>query len=182
MDRASYCSRSPSIRVDAGTSRFDSSLYWFYCKYSYMGCEDFNQLYGWEYTLLEPEGFWEKVPPKLTPIYHFYNASVSADYEANESTLRIISQVARPHDFVSFKLDIDTPSVEIPILKLLLTDKHLQSLVDEFVFEFNFRCEFLMFCGWGNEKPTEFAGLKLDRLHVMGYFQTLRYAGIRSHF
>ena len=112
-----------------------------------MGFDDFNQIYGWEYTLLEPVSFWQKVPPKLTSIYHFYNAPVSSDYDANESPLRIISQVALPHDFVAFKLDIDTYSVEIPIFKRLLSDKHLQVLVDEFLFEFHFRCELLMFCG-----------------------------------
>jgi hypothetical protein len=40
--------------------------------------------------------------------------------------------LTRPEDFVVFKLDIDTPLVEIALVKQLMADSTLQELVDEF--------------------------------------------------
>lgn len=40
--------------LDAGTSTFDSSLFWFTCAYSQRRVS-FNDVYGWEMTLLDPQ-------------------------------------------------------------------------------------------------------------------------------
>jgi len=40
--------------LDAGTSTFDSSLFWFTCAYSQRRIS-FNDVYGWEMTLLDPQ-------------------------------------------------------------------------------------------------------------------------------
>jgi hypothetical protein len=141
----------------------------------------FDKIYGWEVTLLEPADFWSRVPAQILPDFHFYNTRVSENVEDSNSILRIIKQVARPEDFVSWKLDIDTPEVEIPIVLQLASDAAFSSLVDEFFFELHFRCEILMYCGWKNLMPEEYLGLRLDRPHAMDLFAALRRKGIRAH-
>jgi len=131
---------------------------------------------------LEPENFWNHVPLRYVGLYNFFNAPISADVSARHSPTRIISQLSSPDDFVSFKLDVDTPSVEIPILLDILNNTKIHSLLDEFFFEFHFRCELMMDCAWGNGMPEEYLGLKLDRPTALKVFRDLRKAGIRSHF
>ena len=94
----------------------------------------------------------------------------------------MIRQIAKETDFVSFKLDIDTPDVEIPIVQQQLSDDSLSNLIDEFFFELHFRCEFLMDEFWGRGVPETLHGWKNDRLNAMNVFLDLRKKGIRSHF
>jgi hypothetical protein len=88
----------------------------------------------------------------------------------------------RPDDFVSFKLDIDTPGVEVPIALELLNNPEFTELVDEFFFELHFRCEFLGKLCWGLTMPENFLGFKLSRSGALDFFAKLRHKGIRSHF
>ena len=166
---------------DAGTSTFQSSLWWFTCMYQKMSI-DFDELFGWEYTLLEPKAFWDEVPIRWREKYHFYNTNMSADIEHGNSPLRMIKSVATDNDFVSFKLDIDNPEVEIPTVLRILEDKDLHDLIDEFFFEVHFRCEFLMHSDWwGDAIPESISGLSLHRSDVMNLFIKLRQVGIRAH-
>lgn len=141
-----------------------------------------DQIFGWEYTLLEPESFWDHVPIRYIGLYHFFNAPISPDITARHSPTRLIKQIASPDDFVSFKLDIDTPAVEIPIVLEILKNPELHPLIDEFFFELHFRCEVLMDCGWGYGMPDTFQGLGLDRPSALKLFRDLRKNGIRAHF
>lgn len=168
--------------LDAGTSRFDSSMWWFVCAYTQRGVA-FNHLYGWEVTKIPAEDFWSRVPPAIMPHYSFYNYPVSAKENDGNSAVRLLKQTAREEDFVSFKLDIDTATVELPIALQLLRDPGFYRLVDEFFFELHFLCEIMLNCGWTrSEIPGEFDGLKLQRYEVMKLFQDLRFQGVRSHF
>lgn len=141
----------------------------------------FDDIFGWEATLLEPTNFWTRVPKLLIPYYHFLNTYISAQVDDAQSVLRVIKQATVEEDFVSLKLDIDTPEVEIPIVQQLVADEALHRLVDEFFFELHFRCEIMMYCGWRDQMPVEFNGLRLDRPHAMELFSTLRKKGIRAH-
>jgi hypothetical protein len=96
------------------------------------------------------------------------------------SPLRIIKEMTAPDDFVALKLDIDKPSIEIPIARDILSDPIIAGLVDEFFFELHFQCDLIAGC-W-NQKPDEMMGLKLDRYSVLLFFKSFREAGIRSHF
>jgi hypothetical protein len=49
--------------------------------------------------------------------------------------VNILKSVAKPGDFVVFKLDIDNAAVEMPILRALTEDPAAVKLVDEFFFE-----------------------------------------------
>ena len=142
----------------------------------------FDQIYGWEYTLLEPNDFWKRVPDVLKPIYHFFNVPISAGADDPNSPLRFLKEIATEKDFVAFKLDIDTPEVEIPLALKLAQDVELGKLVDEFFFELHFRSELLMPCGWDDAMPETFHNLTLDRPNALQLFSTLRSHGMRAHF
>ena len=81
------------------------------------------------------------------------------------------------------KLDIDSPSTEIPLFEQLLSDNDdISRLVDEFFFELHFRCEVMMPCGWGDKIPEKHNSLYLDRISVLEAFTKLRRKGVRAHF
>lgn len=139
-------------------------------------------MFAWEFRTLEPIEYWKAVPPRIAPIVHFYNAPISADNSSTHSISRIIRELVHQNDFVSVKLDIDTPDVELPIAQELFRDSSLHSLVDEFFFELHFRCEVMMYCGWGTKIPNENHGFQLSsRYKVLKFFQDLRYLGVRAH-
>ena len=99
------------------------------------------------------------------------------------NVLQIIKQIASREDFVSFKLDIDAPTIEISIaLEIASNTSHWADLIDEFFFELHFRCPLMAYCGWGSNIGYEYDGLVLDRIHAMELFLKMRRNGIRSHF
>ena len=99
----------------------------------------FDQVFAFEMTLLEPNDYWGRVPMKWLPYWHFYNVPISENKQMSFSPIRLIQSIASKQDFVAFKLDIDSPSVEMPIAIELLTDDRISSLIDEFFFELHFR-------------------------------------------
>jgi hypothetical protein len=60
------------------------------------------------------------MPAELVAATHFYNFGAS-NLEGPRNPLSILKAAAQPGDFVVFKLDIDTPSVEIPLVEALLS-------------------------------------------------------------
>jgi hypothetical protein len=60
----------------------------------------FDQVYGWEMTLLEPTDYWRRVPPRWKPYWHFHNIPVQSDLSHADSPLRYVRQLASPQDFV----------------------------------------------------------------------------------
>lgn len=123
------------------------------------------------------------MPPKIIPYLHLVNAPVSPNIEDGLSVMRMIDQIASEEDFVSFKLDIDTPEVEIPIFLDILRNPERSAKVDELFFELHFNCEVMKSCGWETHHiPQEFHGFKLDRYNTLKAFQDIRYKGVRSHF
>jgi hypothetical protein len=145
---------------------------------------NFGSIFGWEMSLLEPSQFWKHVPPRWKPLYHFFNKDITASPTDADSVQTLTKQLGiTKHDFVAFKLDIDTPKVEIPIvLDLLSKDSDFAEYIDEFFFELHFRCEVMMPCGWDSKMPEEFMGLKLDRHGALQLFGDLRRRGVRAHF
>ncbi len=146
---------------------------------------DFDQIFGWEITLLEPKLYWKRTPMKLLPHLHFYNAPVAIAHSSSDkvdhNVLSMIEQIGKEEDFISVKLDVDSSAVELPFVSAVLQSKKLQSLIDEFFFEFHFRCDFLMFCGWSYKVMHSYEGFIMDRYHVLQTFTQLRQAGIRAH-
>jgi hypothetical protein len=85
-----------------------------------------------------------------------------------------VEAVAKPEDYVLFKLDIDNNPVEERIVAKLLASPKLLSLIDEFVWEHhvNFAPMAAVWKQTGNSKKMK---------NSIEIFATLRRAGIRAH-
>mgnify|MGYP003385827399 CR=1 len=146
----------------------------------------FDRVLAFEKNLLEPADFWGRVPLKWQPFWNFYNIPINSSAHsaaASPSPLFHIRTLAAPEDFVSLKLDIDFPDIEIRLAQEIATNVHnISSLIDEFFFEVHFKCDIMTQCGWRSDLPDDVNGFPLDRLPVMQFFQELRRKGIRSHF
>lgn len=135
----------------------------------------FDRVFSFEKSLLEPTDFWRRVPSKWLPYWSFYNIPIATTAESSSSQpspLSFIEAVARPEDFVSFKLDVDHADTEVHLaqeLASLVRRSPIDALVDEFFFEIHFRCEVMTQCGWRLDIPHEVAGLVMDRYYQMGY-------------
>ena len=78
---------------------------------------------------------------------HFYNFGAS-NLEGPQNPVSVLKSVARPGDFVVFKLDIDTPSVETPMVEALLEDDDTLALITDFYYELHFDIKDMRFA-WG---------------------------------
>jgi len=165
---------------DAGSSTFDSSGWWFMCGYSQVGVV-FDHAYSYEYTLLEPEDYWSRVPMKYKSRFSFFNVPASADPNSENNPLRLIKTTAKPKDFVSFKLDIDTPAIENPMAYDILSNPTWANLIDEFFFELHFDCEIMNLCAWVQKGKRTMNGEHLYRHQALQFFLHLRQQGIRAH-
>lgn len=145
----------------------------------------FDRVISFEKSLLKPSDFWSGVPMKWQPFWSFFNIPVTTTPQSSASSpspLRFIEQLASPEDFISFKLDIDFPDIEIQLAQEIAANaNNITSLIDEFFFEIHFHCEIMMQCGWRKDAPAV-GGLPLDRLSILTFFQEFRKKGIRSHF
>lgn len=168
-----------SIFFDAGGTRFAHAMSFFASQYEKRGIV-FDEIYVWEIEEQAPGAYWEGVPaetrrqwePRLT----FYNGvpvtAIPGD-RANNPVERI-RHACRPQDFCAFKLDIDTPSVELPLVQqLLATPAETGASLDEFFFEHHVHGLMQRF-GWGDRVNGTFA----DSYDI---FTRLRMMGVRAH-
>lgn len=131
---------------------------------------------------MSPQDYSKTVPSRIGPHLHFNSAPASAGNTSLHSVGRMIREVAKDYDFVSLKLDLPDLLDEVSVAQEILHDSALRNLVDEFFFEFRFRCEVMMGCGWSYGIPAVADGFVLNRYNVMKFFHDLRVAGIRAHF
>ena len=168
---------------DAGCSEsFAISTQWFACAFSQSGIVP-DQVYSYEYAVSEPKKWWATVPSNWNSKLHFHNVPITMKETSDDNPLQVLSDIVLEDDFVAFKLDVDTSSVEVPIALQLLEDKY-SKLVDELFFELHFRCP-IMETVWGGRRGFPLAedpkNFSLDSYHALKLFQTYREIGIRSH-
>jgi hypothetical protein len=134
----------------------------------------FDHIYAYEIVKKDPTDVFTRIPDDLKAAYHWYNVGVDADISSSNNPLKMLLEEYNEDDFVVIKLDIDTSSIEVPMVQLLLTDPRFHKLVDVFYFEHHvFLKELAPY--WG---PT-MSGSVEDSLKN---FTTLRERGIASHF
>ena len=68
-------------------------------------------------------------------------SGVSADKDNNLNPLYSIINQFNEDDIIIVKLDIDTGSIEVPLVKQLLEDDSINKLVDHFYFEHHVNME-----------------------------------------
>ena len=100
-----------------------------------------DQLFSWEYISVDAQQWWRSVPSNFNNRLHFHNVPISNEEGNDENPLTLIKDVVSSGDFVAFKLDVDTSSVELPIALSLLRNSSYYELVDEFFFELHYNCK-----------------------------------------
>lgn len=88
----------------------------------------FAHIYAWE--AVPKVDFWDGVPLDARSRIHFYNLPASTDRAAESSPVALLQKLARPQDYVVFKLDIDMEPVELLILNDLMSPE-IAALVDD---------------------------------------------------
>ena len=122
------------ILVDAGTSTFNTSLAWLLTAYREHGIE-FDEIHAWEARPLNASEYWASVPDDVATKLHYYNAPVTTSPASHMNPLRVIRDVARPGDFVAFKLDIDADALESQLMHQIMSDVALRSMISEMFVE-----------------------------------------------
>jgi hypothetical protein len=151
-----------------------SSLKFFYEKYGNSCHTHFDGIYAYELRTYPSQDVWDQVPNDVIPFYHYFNLAITTDNSHLSNPLYSLRAVAKPEDFVVFKLDIDTPHLEQNITNTILEDPYLTSLIDVFYFEHHVNVEPLSKCCWGYELKDHL----IDTYHL---FRKLRNAGISAH-
>ena len=162
---------------DAGASRFNSgpggaSTEWFVNEYNKRGIH-FDAIYGWEARKMNMSKYYEEVPADVRVKLHTYNVPASIDpYSADNPLARLVSS-CEVEDFCVLKIDVDTPSVEIPWIQQILQCEHVSSRIDEFFFEHHVHGD-MQYHGWGSKVMGYFS----DTYHLLS---EMRFRGIRAH-
>ncbi|CAF4422711.1 unnamed protein product [Rotaria sp. Silwood2] len=166
-----------NILIDLGSSYFqrwggDSTAnagQWFYENYKRFGVK-FDRIIAFEYAPLDPKTAWNQLPDDVVPVYTLINVGVETDGKFNPWVM--LKTIAKPHDHVVIKLDIDRPLIESTLINQLLHDPSINSLVDELFFEHHVTVK-EMRQHWGHPPGA------LNTSYVL--FTKLRQLGIRMH-
>ena len=153
-----------------------SSQQWLLDLYEHMGFK-MRRFVGWEADYYTPTALWSRVPnvqkkARLT----YFNIPTSALAHNADNPFMHMKALAKPEDYVVFKLDVDAPTVELPLVQQILESKELQSLIDEFFWEHHVI-----------KSPTTafWAEDTFDTNRTMAdsfrLFSQLRHLGIRAH-
>ena len=168
---------------DAGASTYNegaggASQSWFVETYRARGIE-FDRIIGWEAAKTDPKIQWGDIPADIKRKTSWYNIPASATVGHADNPLTFIKALTKPEDFVVFKLDIDTPEVEIPLVQQLMNDTELHTLVDEFYFEHHVKGSPMQWHGWGDLRRSKTPLNDIQDSYEL--FHYLREKGIRAH-
>jgi len=176
---------------DLGASTYDAggggpSLRWFIDTYRQSGLQ-FQRVFAWEAAEVKPAQIFEGMPNDLMTSISYFNIPVEDTKGGKNNPWRYVRDLARPEDFVVVKIDIDTPKIEIELMRQLLLDDDimdsvededngvkLSELIDELYFEHHV---------WGSGLSPIWADYGMDGDMVGSYamFSQLRNLGIRAH-
>jgi hypothetical protein len=67
--------------------------------------------------------------------YCRFNIPAIAEPTSPDNPLNMLKRIAKPEDYVVFKLDIDNSKIEAMFVEQLLASPELLALVDDFFFE-----------------------------------------------
>ena len=136
----------------------------------------FEHIYAFEVTPTEPDHVYQILPEKYIPSYHWINVGVSKEKGHKINPLHSLLKTFDEDDLVLVKLDIDTPSIEVPLAKQILEDEDgiYSKIVDQFYFEHHVHLGDL--APFWNE--TMIGSIK-DSFEL---FHGLRKKGIPAHF
>ena len=139
----------------------------------------FDHIYGFEVGFTEPGKVFEKLlPEKYLAAYHWINVGVSADPKGKLNPLNSILTQFNSDDFVVVKLDIDTPSIEMPLANQILENPTYQELIDLFYFEHHVHIG--DFTNWSTGSAKDSITDTIE--DTLNLFSSLREKGVSAHF
>jgi hypothetical protein len=170
------------ILIDAGASYYDSgfggaSTKWFVDEYRSRGIV-FDAIYAWEAKKMDMERYWKQVPADVHKTMHLFNRPASIDSTLNNPLARLVSE-CRVEDFCVLKIDVDTPSVELPWVQQILQCHDVSSRIDEFFFEHHVHG--LMENKYHEEFGWPSSGVSGTYADTYRLLAELRHRGIRAH-
>jgi len=132
----------------------------------------FDDIYAYELQNWDVDRVYKTIPDHMRKPLHWINTGVSTEHGNMFNPWTVVRENYKPEDFVVVKLDIDTPSVELPLVQQLLDDPRLRELVDVFYFEHHVHMDEM--------KPY----WKMDgtMVYSLTYFRAMRNVGIASHY
>ena len=168
---------------DVGASIYNAgaggdSQKWFVDNFRLKGIE-FDHIYGWEANPTQPSEHWNTVPPDIKRKSSWFNVPASSEKGHPDNPWTFVREIAKSKDYVVVKIDIDTPLVEVELVKQLLEDPGLSSLVDEFYFEHHVHGSPMQFRGWGDLRGQKVSYPGIEDSYKI--FQNLREKGVRAH-
>ena len=134
---------------------------------------DWDHIEAWEGST-DNATFYKTVPTEWLSKVSYHNEWVSTSPVQSPFVPLIIESRANLTDYVVFKLDIDSKSVESEIVKYMMKWDKLQ-LVDEFLWEHHVD-NYLMASNWGSSQDMT---KKISDSYE--YFLFLRHKGVRAH-
>ena len=136
----------------------------------------FDHIYGFEVSFTEPNRvFSELLPKKYMHSYHWINAGVSSEKGNALNPLDSILREFHKNDFVLVKVDIDTASIEVPLVHQLLEDSAFHGgVVDQLYFEHHVKFKEMA--------PIWRSAMKGSLKETFDLFHGLRQRGIPAHF
>jgi hypothetical protein len=132
----------------------------------------FDHIYAFEIEEKHPTDVFAKVPPHLMASYHWNNVAVSPEPGHKFNPLDSILRHFTKDDLIVVKLDVDTPSVELPLADQIVTQ--YAHLIDHFYFEHHVHMDEI-----SSDWRSSMQGTIQDSLRR---FQRLRQRGIAAHF
>ena len=166
-----------------GGSYFNSgkgggSTKWFVDEYEKRGIV-FDAIYVWEAQPMNLDKYWSQVPSSVNKSLHLVNSPASADPASPDNPVLKLVKECRVEDFCVLKVDVDTPSVELPWVQQILQCHDVSARIDEFFFEHHvhglMETKFHPGFGW---KAFEVDGDYEDTYSLLA---ELRHRGIRAH-
>ncbi|CAE8630843.1 unnamed protein product [Polarella glacialis] len=172
---------SKRLFFDAGGSHFMDAMHFFTSAYQQRGVL-FDHAFVWEAEKQGQEAYWSGVPVEVRQFWEprvtFYDGvPVSAEPGDQNNPVERIYELCGPDDFCAFKLDIDTPSVELAIVQQLISSpKKTAKSLNELFFEHHVH-GLMQKYGWAGAGP----GINGTFLDSYDLFSKLRRIGVRAH-
>jgi hypothetical protein len=136
----------------------------------------FDRHLMWEAVARTGPEIMKDVPGSEYHNFQYFNVPAQPDAQDPRNPLNILLKVARPQDFVVFKLDIDAHAIEMDFISQVVSRPEVYSRIDELYWEPHFASKPLISCCWGKQADTS---MSLNTtLHL---FLQLRKLGIRAH-
>lgn len=143
-------------------------------KYLRSGYSNLYRMLSFEANVYQKQKkIFQGVPPSIIPHYQYFNVPITSDVGSKYNPLTLLKAIARPRDFVSFKLDVDNSEIEFALLDQIISDPSISSLIDELFFEHHSNIKEFQWAWKEQVRGSMSDGYK--------YFRKLRELGIRAH-